>query len=207
MLRIFSRKLVYLLVVLFLLFLFNQAGAADDTANINLTTNVQQVITLTLTGGDVDFGYLTPNVPEKGSAGVIAGVTTTAANGYNLGINDNISGGNSCLLNEDGVTRIIDFSSTIASPDLWNEGVSKGLGITVYSADTNKEAKWGTGTTFNDAFNKYAGIPETLTTLHNSPGFKLGEDKTGLGFIVDVNGDQITGVYTGQVIVTATALL
>jgi len=179
--------------------------AATDT--ITLSTDVQTSLALDLSGATYAFGNLTAGTPKKGSAGIDADVTTNASNGYTLGIHDGISGSDSALLHIDTTTRIIDMVAAIASPDLWADGTTKGLGITVFAADTGKEAKWGTGTTYNDANNKYAGIPTAATTIHTSTGYKTGADTTIVAFAVDVNADQKAGSYSGDVTLTATAVL
>lgn len=209
MCSITSIKLIYFLSValVFCLIFLNKVSAYDDSEVVTLTTDVRPVINLSISSNDYDFGYLTPNVPERGSNAIIATVTTTAANGYDLGINDGIAGSDSCLLNADGITRIIDSSASIGTPEIWDEGTSKGLGVTVFSADTSKEVKWGTGTTFNDSFNKYAGVPQNLATIHTSPGYKTIGDNTGIGFILDVSAGQTMGTYNGSLILTATANL
>jgi hypothetical protein len=182
-----------------------QALAATDA--VSLSADVQVALSLDLSSGTYNFGNLTAGTPGFGSGGIIASVTTSASDGYNLGISDGVSSSNSALLHTDTVTRIPDASASIASPGLWVSGTTKGLGVTVFSADTSKESKWGTGTTYNDGNNKYAGVPENVTTIHTSSGYKAGVDTTGLAFVVDVTADQLSGVYSGDVVITATAVL
>lgn len=181
--------------------------AVDDSDTVTLSTDVQTAIAISLSSGTYDFGNLTAGTPLKGSAGINVDVTTNAPNGYTLGIHDGVAGSNSALLHTDTTTRIADTSFTIASPDLWVSGTTKGLGATVFSADTSKEAKWGTGTTYNDANNKYAAVPQAATTIHTSTGYKTGSDTTSVAFVVDVEADQKSGSYSGDVTFTATAVL
>lgn len=181
--------------------------ATAATSDITLSTDVQTSLSLGLGSGAYSFGNLTAGTPKFGSAGIVASVTTNASNGYTLGISDGVSGSDSALLHTDATTRIADAIAAIASPATWTSGVTKGLGVTVYTADTDKEAKWGTGTTYNDANNKYAGIPETATTIHTSTAYKTGADTTGIAFVVDVLADQKAGSYSGNTTVTATAVL
>lgn len=204
-----TRFLYFFAVVLFFyLFIFlTKTQALDDTKTVTLSTDVQPAIALSVSSNTYDFGNLTAGTPKKGSSGVIAGVTTNASNGYDLSISDGIAGTNSCMVNVDTVTYIVDFSASIAAPIFWTDGISKGLGATVYSADTSKEAKWGAGTTFNDAANKYAGIPQNSEVIHVSANYKTGEDHTGVAFAVDVNTDQKAGIYSGSATLTATANL
>lgn len=175
--------------------------------NINLTTAVLETLQMSVSANSYAFGNLTPGTPLKGSGGIDVNITTSAANGYNLGISDGISGNDSALVHTDTTTRIPDAVALIVAPALWVGGTTKGLGATVYSATTLKEVKWGAGTTYNHANNKYAAIPETATTLHSSAGYKEGIDTTSISFIIDVANSQKTGAYAGDVILTATAVL
>ncbi len=193
-------------VVLFLLLAYPlNVGATTDT--VTLTTDVTESLSLGLSSGSLSLGTLTPGTPVRGSGGIVVTVSTSAANGYNLGISDAVSGNDSALLHTDTTTRITDTSALIAAPALWVNGTTKGLGVGVYAADTSKEAKWGSGTTYNHADNKYAGIPETATTIHSAPGFKAGADTTSISFVLDVENSQKTGAYSGNVTLTATAVL
>lgn len=194
---------VFIVCALILSFL----PGSSKAENINLTTDVLETLQLSVSSGTYAFGNLTPGVPLKGSGGINIEITTSSANGYNLAISDGVAGTNSALVHSDTTTRIPDASALIAAPALWVSGTTKGLGVTVYSATTSKEVKWGTGTTYNDNNNKYSGIPETATTIHNSPGFKEGVDTTSISFILDVANSQKTGSYAGDVILSATAVL
>ncbi len=178
-----------------------------ETDSISLSANIQTSLAMVLSSNNYPFGDLVANIPEKGSSGVDIDITTNASNGYTLGIDDAVAGSDSALLHTDLSTRIIDFSALIASPELWVSGTSRGLGFTVFAADTSKEAKWGTGTTYDDVNNKYAGVPQNATTVHTSTGYKTGSDTTSIAFILDVDPDQKAGAYSGSVTLTATAVL
>lgn len=194
-------------LVLGVLFFVNKTTAQFVTDTVTLSTDVQTSIAMNLSANTYPFGNLTAGTPRQGSSGIDADVTTNAANGYTLGASDNVAGNDSALLHTDLVTRIADASATIAAPAVWVTGVTKGLGITVFAADTAKEAKWGTGMTYDDALNAYAGVPQAATTVHTSAGYKAGADTTSVAFIVDVDADQKTGTYSGDVTLTATAVL
>lgn len=176
--------------------------AATDTAALD--TTVSTTLTLGLSSNAMNFGNLSPGTPLKGTGGIIATVNTSAADGYLLGISDGIPAPDSCLVHTDGVTYIEDYLGTITTPTLWS---GTGLGFTVYAADTNKEAKWGTGTTYNDSNNKYAGVPQTTTTFHSSPSYKAVDDTTSFAFELDAPNDQKTGNYSGDITITATAVV
>jgi hypothetical protein len=183
-------------------------GEVKATATASLSTTVQTYLTFSITtGGTVAFGNLTSGTPIAApTTGTIASATTNAANGYTVGLSDAIAASNSCLVHTDTTTYIADYAGTIATPTTWTGGVT-GLGITLYAADTTKEVAWGTGTTYNDALNKYAGIPQTAATAHTAAGFKSGADTSTWAFKIDVPNTQKTGSYSGSVTFTATAVL
>lgn len=207
-----SRAYITIIVAAYLViaaigFYYLGGKAQVDTDTVTLSTDVQTAISISLSSNTYAFGNLVANTPEMGSAGIDVDIMTNAANGYTLGASDGVAGGNSCLLHTDASTRIIDYIAPIALPTLWNSGVDKGVGITVYAADTSKEVKWGAGSAFDDVANKYAGVPQAATTVHTSAGYKTGADTTSISFVVDVNADQKSGVYSGNVTLTATAVL
>jgi len=90
-------------------------------------------------------------------------------------------------------------AGTIASPQAWSEGTTKGFGFTVTSA-TQLEGSWGTGPNYN-----YAGVPSTSTLFHSIDGFTQGlPDRTTLQFRADAPTSQKSGTYTANIIYTAT---
>jgi len=204
-----SKKLIIVsLVILVGVFaFFNQTKTSQaHTDTVDLSTNVQEYISFTLTSGDTPaFGNLTPGTPICYNTGTVASVTTNSANGYTLGLSDTIASTNSALVHTDTTTYITDYAGTIATPTAWT---GTGLGATNYAADdTHKNAKWGAGTTVCDVSNKYAGIPETATTAHTVTGYHASADTSGWGFKVDVPNTQKTGAYAGTATFTATAVL
>jgi hypothetical protein len=197
------------LVLILGLFYFKEIQTPKTQAathDVSLSTSVQEYLYFDITAGDtVNFGNLTPGNPIAAPAtGTIASVTTNAANGYTIGLHDGIAGSDSCLLHTDTTTRIADYAGTIATPTTWT---GTGLGITLYAADNNKESKWGTGTTYNDVNNKYAGIPQSSTVAHTVTGYHSGADTSSWAFKIDVPNTQKTGSYSGTMTFTATAVL
>jgi len=205
-------KIVYvaisILILMGLLYFVNSSSVNQVEAaqqNVSLSTTVQEYLSFSITaGGTVAFGNLTPGTPICYNTGTVASVTTNAANGYTIGLSDSVAGTNSALLHTDTTTRIADYAGTIDTPTSWT---GTGLGVGLYAADTNKESKWGTGTTVCDANNKYAGIPQNTTTAHTASGYKSGADTSSWSFKVDVPNTQKTGSYSGTVTFTATAVL
>ena len=185
---------------------FGRTKASTTSPQSNyasFSTNVQPYILFDfLSGDDVTFGNLTPGIPIKApSGGTITSVTTDAANGYTIGIADEVAGTNSSMVNDD--SYIADYTGSFSSPTLWT---GTGLGITLFSA-TQKDTKWGTGITFDDIHNKYAGIPENTTTAHTVTGFQALTNLSSWAWQIDVPNGQKTGEYIGSVIFTATAIL
>lgn len=180
-----------------------------DTDNVTFTANVLTSMILDITPGDsFDFGDLTFDTPvAKPTTGTVVSVTTNAANGYTLGVSDGVAGSNSGLLNvADGTTYVPDMTNgTVAVPVVW--GTNSGLGVTLFAADTNKEAKWGTGTTYNDANNKYAAVPQAATTAHTVTGFHGTADTSSWAYMVETGATQKSGAYSGTMTFTATAVL
>jgi hypothetical protein len=198
-------KSFFLFMLLALLYPCGLAKAETDS--VNLTTSVIESLQMSISTSSYTFGNLTPGTPLYGSGGIDVDITTSAPDGYNLGVSDGVAGTDSALLHTDISTRIPDASALISAPALWVGGTTKGLGVTVFYANTSKEGKWGAGTTYNDSNNKYAGVPETATTIHSSPSYKEGVDRTSISFILDVSNSQKTGAYAGDVTLTATAIL
>jgi len=197
---------VAVFLVLYLTNLGPNQPSEAATQNVSLSTTVQEYLSFSLTAGStVAFSNLTPGTPIAApSGGTVASITTNDANGYTLGVSDSQTTTNSCLEHTDLATYIADYAGTITTPTTWT---STGLGITLYAADTTKESKWGTGTTYNDTNNKYAGIPQAATTAHTVTGYHSGADTSSWAFKVDVPNTQKTGSYSGSMTFTATGVL
>lgn len=202
---VFCSLVSFFLFAFYLLLGFNQAQATNSDVHLTTTIVDTTAISLFIAPNSLDFGSFIPGTEIRGSSGLDLDVTTNSALGYTLGVNDAVPGNDSALLHTDGVKRIPDFSSPISNPTVWNSGVSKGLGLTVYSANTTKEAKWGNGNTYNALGNAYAGIPELLQEIHNVGGPMNGSDHTFVGLILDAPTGQKPGDYSGDITFTATA--
>lgn len=189
-----------------LVVIFGDKKAEAATSNVTFGVTVAEYLSFSITSGSaVDFDTLSPGTPAKGPAtGTVCSVTTNAANGYTIAVSDGVAGTDSALLHTDTTTRITDYAGTIETPTSWT---GTGLGITLFSADTNKEVKWGTGTTYDDTNNKYAGIPQAATVAHTVTGFVNGADTSSWAFQLDTPNDQKTGDYAGTMTFTATAVL
>lgn len=184
---------------------------AADSKNVTLTGTVVGYTSLTITSGStIDFGNITPGTPKCGAnaSGTVLSTTTNASNGYAITIADSVAGSNSSMRHTDAATYIPDMNSgTITTPVLWVTGTHIGVGLSLYSAQTTKEAAWGTGTTACDVFNKWAGVGQTAVTGHTVTGFRATADTSSWGWKVDVANTQKTGVYSGLVTFTANEVL
>lgn len=205
-----SRFIFCILISLFsftLYLVLNHRPVQATTSDVHLTTTIvdSTAISLFIAPDSIDFGSFIPGTEVRGGSGLDLDVTTNSALGYSLGVNDSVAGSNSALLHTDGIKRIPDFSSLISNPTVWNSGTSKGLGLTVYGANTTKEAKWGTGNAYNDINNAYAGVPELLQEIHNVGVPMNGSDHTFVGLILDAPTGQKPGNYSGDITFTATA--
>jgi hypothetical protein len=205
-------KKILIIVLLLLLggsFFWAATPAKAEEHGVTFTANVLTSLILDITPGDsFDFGDLTFDTPvAKPTTGTVVSVETNAANGYTLGVSDDQAGNDSGLENvADPATHVPDMTNgTITTPVLW--GTNSGLGVTLFAADTNKEAKWGTGTTYNDANNKYAAIPQNATTAHTVTGFHGTADTSSWAYMVETGATQKSGAYSGEMTFTATAVL
>lgn len=212
------RKLLYLLPVLgalltfLVLYGFGLAPKKPTEAavhDVTLTTTVLTYLSFDITAGDtVGFGNLTPGTPIPAPVtGTIASVTTNAANGYTLGVHD-VHAASSSMVHTDTTTHIPKMTNgTITTPVAW--GSNYGVGINLYTADSNYETKWcaTTCTTYDDTDNLYAAVPETATTAHTVTGLLGSADTSSWDFKIDVQNTQKTGAYSGTVTFTATAVL
>ncbi len=184
------------------LYSIDDSSASDDDDYSNKYQVTSLSITLGVDSGSVSLSTLTPGSPQTNKT--IATVTTNFPNGYSLSVQDDVSGSNSALLHTDTSTRIADYTGTIASPTSWT---GTGLGICVYIATGKNESQWGSGTSETDVNNKYAGVPETTTSIHAKTGSPTSGDQTYIGYKIDIPNSQKTGTYSGDVTYTATGVL
>ena len=182
----------------------NAGSSASDTKNF---ANIYQVQNLSLSASvdnaSIAFGQLLPGSVLTGTTNI--NVTTNYPNGYSISASDSVSGSDSALLNTDGTTRIADYSGTIASPTSWASGT--GFGICLYSASGKDTSKWGSGSGETDSNNKYAGVPETATMIHQKTGSPTNSDLSKVGYKLVVPNTQKTGDYSGTVTYTITGAL
>lgn len=198
--RVFSALMAIVISASSILYI-EQTNANTDTANLSVNVS-PYFISLTITsGGSINFGNLTPGTPVTGASGTAISIETSSELGYSLAINDGVVSPNSALLHSDTTTRIAKYAGTIGVPTTWT---GNGLGFSLYSG-SSKDAKWGTGTTYNDANNKYAGVTQNATIIMSTTSYNASPDVSYVGWKLDVPNDQKTGAYSGTVTFTATA--
>jgi hypothetical protein len=123
-------------------------------------------------------------------------VVNTDAGGYNLAVSQDHD-----LRHTDTTTTISPVGSAIASPALWSEGTTKGLGFAV-TAGSQVETKWGSGPGY-----KYAALPGTDTTFHSHTGPLGGAaDTSTIQFRLDVPAAQKSGAYSNTATISATII-
>ena len=210
LIKLFS---VLLLVGSMVSFLLAPNNKVKADSQISLSTNVMNYLTLSITaGGTVTFTDLIPGTPQCYATGTVASVTTNAGNGYSLAISDG-SDTNSALKHTDNTTYIADMTNgggvvPLSTPIVWGSpGSSYGLGMGLYAADNNKEAKWGSGVAVCDANNKYAQIPGGATQAHVVTGYHSSADTSSWSFKLDVPNTQKIGSYSGNMTISATSVL
>ena len=161
-------------------------------------------LSLVVDSPTLTFGNLLPGSIYAGNTKVT--VTVNNLDGYSLNVSDSTPGSDSPLTHTNGTTKITDYSpGTIGTPTLWGGG-EFGLGVSVYSA-TAKEAKWGTGTTASDLFNKYAAVPQNGTEIHLKSAASTLADDTFIGYKLVVPNTQMTGNYSGTITYSATTII
>jgi hypothetical protein len=204
-----KKTLLPLIISVFLVVVFSvlqalESKSATSEDSVTLSTTVATTISLGC-GSDVDLGTLTPGTPVPTTDQHTTCTTTTNADdGYDLKVKRNDSD-TTMDKTDDATTNITDkttWDPTANSGD-GNADVytGTGLGFSVYASTATKNATWwGAGTTYNDALNKYAGLPPTTYTLimdHDS--YASGSTTTSIAYRLDVPSTQRAGSYDGIV--------
>jgi hypothetical protein len=138
----------------------------------------------------VSLNTITPGVSQTAS---FDSIIQTSSPGYTLAINQNNN------LTRSGGGTIAGVSGSIAAPVSWNEGVTKGLGFTLYGTNaTAIPGLWGSGA-------GYAAIPGSATSFYNRNNFTGGgKDVLNMRLRLDTTASQAGGDYTNKMIITGT---
>lgn len=150
---------------------------------------LEQSISLTLDSLSVAIPQVTSGTSKTAFSQVSV---LTDASGYLLAASQNQD------MTASDSSTIPAFPSAIATPGLWTEGTSIGLGFSL-TAGTSLDAKWGTSPAF-----KYAAFPASSTTIHDKPGYTSGPDVTTVQYRLDVSATQKPGSYSNIITYTAT---
>jgi len=183
------------------LYVIDEGSAEDMESYADIYQVKNLYLTLGLDSPSVDFSNLLPGATATDTT--VVTVTTNYHNGYTLSASDDVAGDGSAMLHSDALTRILDYAGTISIPTIWD---GTGLGICVYAA-TDKDAKWGTGSTETSTLNKYAGVPQNATQINAKTGSPTDSDQTSIGYKIVAPNTQKTGDYSGNLTFTATGAL
>lgn len=136
----------------------------------------------------ISLGTITPGASNTVLADII---TQTDAGGYTLAINQNHD------LQSSSYT-IPAILGSVASPLVWTEGSTKGLGFTLTATNaTAIPGTWNSG-------NSYAAFPGTATTFYTRSGLPTPKDYLTMRLRADVASSQAALDYTNAVTVTGT---
>jgi len=154
----------------------------------------------------VSFGDVTPETPVTGYTEL---KVRTDAPGFILKTKRADTAGTTMDIISDSSKDIPDRTAWNGTDSATTWGLGEYmLGFTVYASSATKNtAWWGTGTTKDDALNKYAGFPADETTIMEHTGYTSAETTTSIGYKLDVQSTQVSGDYDGEVIYTATMSL
>lgn len=174
--------------------------ADTDSHQTTLTVGVQGTISLDC-GADVDLGSLTPGTPVGGSS--TCTVTTSSGGGYELS------------LKRDDIDTTLDLtgeaSTNITDKTDWDKDANSGsgntdtysgtgLGFSLFDSTANKNITWwGSGTTYNDVNNKYAGIPNDYEVIMDYDDYSASSTVNEISYRLDVPATQKSGVYNGTI--------
>lgn len=100
---------------------------------------------------------------------------------------------------QSGANTIPAISGSIASPASWSEGVTTGLGFTVFGAPT-LDSKWVSGAS-------YAAIPSSSTTFYSATGHSSSVvDVINVRLRLAIAATQPIGAYSNNVTYTGTTI-
>jgi len=168
----------------------NPVASSSYSLGQGYVAQLPQSIQLTIPEASVNLGTITPGISKKGN--FTPRIVTDAA-GYTLSLsqNANLTSGSNTIPAISG--------GTIATPVVWNEGTTKGLGLSLTAAPS-LPAKWGTSGSY-----KYTAIPGSSTAAYTRTGYSGGaQDNLSMELRVDVPSSQAQGAYTSTVTLTAT---
>lgn len=189
------------LAIFFVVFQFaNQSRGDTKTDQATITVSVQETLSLAC-DDTAALGNLTPATPVGATTDCV--VTTNANGGYVLKVKRDDS--------DTTIDKIGEATTNITDKTAWdptaNSGAGNaatysgtGLGFGVYASTATKSTTWwGTGTTYTDANNKYAGFPTAYATIMSHTSYSATSTTTSVAYRLDVGGTQKSGDYDGTI--------
>lgn len=171
------------------------AGTIDEVKLFNQILSPNQIKAeyeagIQATSAGLSLETLTPGVSQTRAFDAIV---NTDAPGYTLAVNQNTN------LTRVGGGTISSVAGTIASPVIWSEGVTKGLGFTLYGTNaTAIPGTWASGS-------GYAALPAAPTSFYTRSNYTGGtKDILNMRLRLDTASSQITGDYSNQIVITGT---
>ena len=204
-----NKKLFPLIISIFLVvvFVFVQvleiSWGATATDTVTLSVTVAQTITLDC-GADVNLGTLTPGTPVPTTdQHTTCTATSNAESGYDLKVKRDDA--------DTTMDKTDDATTNIADKTAWDPTAGggtgnaatwsgTGLGFGVYASTATKNTTWwGSGTTYNDANNKYAGFPTAYTLIMDHDSYESSSTTTSIAYRLDTAATQKSGAYDGTI--------
>lgn len=202
-----------LFLSIFLVFIFGimqamETKSATSTSQITITTTVAETISLDcVSATPVALGTITPGTPVYNSN--TCTTTTNANGGYNLAVKRDDA--------DTTIDKVGEAATNISDKTAWDPTASAGagnaatwtgtgLGFSVYASTATKSTTWwGTGTTCDDALNKYAGFPVAYANIMQHASYSATSTTVGICYKLDVGTTQKSGNYDGTVTFQATS--
>lgn len=197
-----------------------QAATGSGTATVEVT--IQSSITFSIAGtcnndntcdtnASASFGTITAGTANDSNVQVksVSNDTITLAIGRRRATPATTlaSSADAANINISDTAGGIDVFTGCVSPvtQAWKDGVSTGLGFSVWKASNNKDTTcWGSGTTDSDANNKYAALQASSSATSAWTTTAIGTQYASAGFSLDVTTAQQATTYSGGVIFTGT---
>lgn len=176
-------------------------GSIDELNLYDRALDAQEIrATYDANMAGVNTAIVIPTViPGQSQDALLDMIVATDAGGYNATIKQTRN-----LRHTDNSTSVPNLNNggTITSPALWDEGTTKGLGLTLIGGDPAPPALWGTG----PVSYKYSPLATTALTFYSRDGQSEGAAKetTNMQFKLDVPSSQKAGQYSNTITVSAT---
>lgn len=175
----------------------NQWVRVELFYNAANSTQTMRLFTGSNVNGDVASETLTGPATNGATVGGGLGIVTgQASQTFDM---DSVATTTTGWLGPTGGFSIPSVSGTIASPTVWSEGTTKGLGFTLYGTNaTSLPGTWGSG-------GNYAAIPAANSTFYTRTNYTAGaKDVINMRLRLDVATSQQSGDYANQMTIVGT---